>query len=266
MRVLPDVPQERVLGAGRHDTLARVALVLSAIVGPVGAILGAMALRRAARTGQGSRRIASAAIVLGVLQTIVVLLLVWPGTGPNDPPLPSTTGSSSSETSTSGETSPSGETSGPSPSTDTPSTSTTSPSAEESPTGGPAPEELDPILPPNVAGFVADGFVEDPGAMASGAESAYTGSYSSGDEELQMSASVWGSPGLAAEYLAAEADAAFTSEEMLDAGAVGDPSVGEYRYFESHGVATIFWNIGPYAARVSGDPYRVQEFFVQFPK
>lgn len=257
MRALPDTSQEPVLGSGRHGT---VALILSVIVGPVGVILGAMALRRAAQTGQGSRKIASAAIVLGVLQTIVVLLLVRPGTGPNEPPLPSTTGSSSSETSTFSETG------GPSPSTNTPSTSTTSPSVDESPTAGPAPEELDPILPPNVAGFVANGFVEDPGALASGAESAYTGSYSSGDEELQMSASVWGSPGLAAQFLAAEADAAFTGEEMLDAGAVGDPAVGEYRYYESQGVATIFWNIGPYAARVSGDPYRVQEFFVQFPK
>lgn len=246
-------------GGDKTERTSLLVLVLSFIVGPIGIVGGAALLAR--RPVARARTLAIAAVIVGVIQTVVVGLVLanWFGPGGGTPrPQPSpTTPAASSPSPTAGAT-PEGS---PSPTESArPTPTATRPSSW--PTG-----DVGSFLEPEVADYEAHGFTEDPAGTATGAEEAYQGTYGSGQFEITVKVTSWESREAAEEAVVAAAKQQFPSGDPVKSGDVGSPDVvGQYRYYERDGRATIFWNDGRIMVIAAGKPLAVQEFFVFHPR
>ncbi len=243
------------------DPLAVVGLVLGFLVGIVGAALGVIALRRVNRTGRPGRSVAIAAIVVGLVQTALVVAFlagVFDGRGGSGQP---------------GEVSTSGVEDGLGPTPGQEASDGATPSDEGSPSDGSdesegpleSEEPLEGALVDSTNGFTSDGLSTNADLVEEGADEAYDGSFTNGRDEITFTASRWGSAEEAADYLQAKAAEVFSSGELVDQGPAGDPVSGQYWYFESGGVATIYWTNGVDALEASGPPLQVQEFYLAYP-
>lgn len=245
----------------RVDRRPLTALVVSLLVGPIGIALGLTALFRRPGPHASGRALATAAVVVGVIQTLAIALLLTNYLGTDGAGSGSNTASpTASPSSTSPPTSPvPTPPASPSEADDSPPSVVPS---DDSPQGG-----VGALVGGEVAGFEALGFSQDPAGVSLGALEAYEGSYSNGRFEVAVRVSSWASPEAAAAAVVESAEDEFSPEQLIKSGDVGSPTVvGSYLYYERDGQATLLWNEGQFMVIAQGDPYPVQEFFAGFPR
>lgn len=224
-----------------------IALAASVVVGPAGALLGVWSLVRTRRNGAGKSSIALAAVVVGVIQTILVgswlataqgSFLTGPKPGATVTATPSVTY----------------------PTTPPPSGPTGAVPTVAPPTAGPTSLEQ---VPDRVDTYHAGEFTPDEKTVQDGAVAAKTGSYTSPQDTIDAAFSQWPTP----EAAAAHAEQAGIDEYGADAlRASGDINNGQYWYYELNGRGTVYWTQGNLSSAFTGKPRQVQEFFLRFPK
>lgn len=228
--------------------LGAIGIGAGVLVGPVGIVLGALGLRRAATLDR--RRHAIVAIVVGVAQTVVVIIaaLGWSwaagqaGAGSPHPGVPP-------EIVIDGQTVAPTYSPRPSPVFTPPPTATEEPPATLVPDtvrGGYEAGDVDP-----------DPDADDAGAVASGSTT-YTGPQ--GDIELRRSA--WETPEDAAQY--AETLGAQAAGSLQKTGTVGVPPDGEYWYYDDDGRSTMIWTQGVTVGYATGSAADLQMFYLEF--
>ena len=234
-------PQQQ--GGGR---LPLVALVASFLVGPVGVALGIGALRQPARTSR-DRGLAIAAVVIGIVQTVVVgwaLIAGGAGAGPSTPPATTNTY----------------------PSTPPPSAPVLEPSESPTPKDVKA-DKLDEFIAPGVDSYDWAAGGTDESEKAAGAVEAEQGTYTADRELINAAMAEWPSVEQARDRAKQNADAEAGAKgwRLVSNGPLGS-GTGYFWYYEKDGVGTVFWHYGKFSAHFTGSPNEVQEFFLRFPK
>lgn len=230
------------------DRVSLVALVTAFIVGPLGVALGAWALSRIRQSGRKGRGLATAAIAVGLIQTVAlvgwgagfVLSPATPGESESGEPVPTWTY----------------------PSTPPPSGPVESPSQTPAP---PAATSLEEFIPPAVDNFEQADFEDDSDTLDAGATEAQQGTFTSGDDVIGVQMSQWPTAEDASRHAQESAARDFDAASMLTSGSIRSGS-GQYWYYEKDGQATVYWYDGTFSAQFSGKPMEVQEFFLRFPK
>lgn len=232
---------------GENDRVSIVALVTAFIVGPLGIALGAWALSRLRRSGQKGRGLATAAIAVGVVQTVA--LVGWGSGLVSGPTEPEQTQSSPVPTWTYPTTPP------PSGPIEQPSTTPTPPTASS----------LEEFIPPAVDNYSPGDFEEDTETLDAGATEAQQGNFTSGGDVIGVQMSQWPTAEDASRHAQESAAAQYDAANMLTSGSIRS-GAGQYWYYEKDGKATVYWYDGTFSAQFSGKPMEVQEFFLRFPK
>ena len=228
------------------DALAGAALVLAFLIGPLGAGLGAWWLAR--RPDAGRLRVAAqAAIVVGILQTVVLAFLFF-GRTPVDGSAPGTSPSPSPTY----------------PSTPPPNSPKPDPSVTPTPVA-PTAATLEEFVPPSIDSFEWDKTGVDQEALDAGAQDATQGNFTADDETITAGMAEWATSEEASAHAQESSQADFPGVEPLADGPI-QSGAGHYWYFERDGVATVYWYHGKFSAQFSGDPMEVQELFLRFPR
>ncbi len=235
--------------AGNHqqsglDThLPLIGLVLSCVIGPLGLIAGIWCAARDRRLGRDVRLLAIAAIVVGLVQTVVVAgLLVNRATGAAAQDAGSTPSVSRTYPSWSDPT----ETAG-----------------AESPTPVRAlPTSLESYVPATVGPYAAASTTTDQTALDAGATSANNASYSSAKDTVDTVSAEWATAEEAEAYVKAQAAAEFGTQA---ARVTSELPSGYMWYFMKDGTGYLYAYQGRFTIIVTGEQEAVQEFFSQFP-
>lgn len=238
-------------GVRATDPAPLIALVVSLLVGPVGAGLAAWWLRNREGTPT-ARNLAKAAIAVGLVQTLLVGWLLFGGIGSGDgaqPPRPDATSAPTPSY----------------PSTPPPSAPPPNPSATPVP---PNATSLDEFVPEGVGPYQWEPSGTDTDALAQGATEAVEGTFSSevpAGAQFPVRMAEWPSAAEAAAHAQQRGEASFPGVAPLGEGPINS-GAGHYWYYERDGVGTVFWYLGQFSAEFSGEPRDVQEFFLAFPR
>ena len=235
--------------------LPLVAVLLAFLVGPLGVGLAIWWLRN--RSGEPSQRsLARTAVVIGVLQTLLVMVVVLVLAGrheeaPGSPTAPSSTSTASArQTPTRNY-----------PTTPPPSAPTGTPPAPMPPTA----TSLAEFVPASVYQYEWQAAGDDAAALEAGAVAAVAGTFDADDQAVTARMAQWPTPADATSFALAKAMDDFGDSPPLAEGAIRS-GAGHYWYYERDGVGTLYWYLGSFSAEFSGQPLDVQEFFVNFPK
>ena len=226
-----------------RPALGPLALILSLVVGPLGAGMGAWLALRARRASQSVSPLAIAAIVVGIVQTVVVASVLTmtlgrsaPATGPGASPTPAVTYPSWTIT-------------------PEPTIVTASPSP-------PPPDSLSHFVPATVGPSEAGEATPDQPSLDRGAVAAVSVPYASSKRSVQTVMAQWPSAEAAETFLATQASERFGTQTPLLAAPV--PS-GSMSYFNQDGEGVIYSRQGVFTMIVTGKESSVQDFFTQFP-
>lgn len=249
------------------STLSAVALVLSFVVGPLGAALGGWQL---ARRG-GGRKLALAAVIVGIVQTVVIAGLAATGafSGPASRP-------SAGPTATTFDYPTDPPASGPVPEPSSPTAGSAQPGGPTREPGSPATKpaapgnastaaSLEEFVPEETGGYQVDDRAADPEAMDAGATRAERAQYKDADDEVDAAMAEWPTPEAAEAFIRSRSQADFPGVAPLGEGPIASKT-GYYWYYEKDGVGTVYWHQGRFSATFIGEPYEVQNFFLAFPK
>lgn len=205
---------------------AIAALTVSVVSGPIGVILGCIALSKIAKTGQNGRGLAISAIAVGlanIIGNVAILALVF-----------------------------------------SPPNATTELGAV--PADAPAGAMLLAALPTTVDAFAvsSSGFARNDAALRSGALEAYDGTFSNGVDKVVFLATMW--PSVKAADAAVRDNVALTSpSDAGPVQDVDGNEIGTYYFIEGVGQSFIIWTNDTLALQVTGSPDAVWTFFANAP-
>lgn len=243
----PFAPGSAPHGGPEADRLPLFALLAAFLVGPLGVILGVWALSRGGRGVGTGRGLATAAVVVGLVQTVVVAAFVVPGLSrtPPSPAAPTNTPFTY-------------------PTTPPPSGPVVDPTVTPTP-APPSASTLEEFVPEKVDELEWGGGTTDQDTLDQGASQAETGTFTGDDENVEAAMAEWPTVEEAAAAAERAGSDAFDPAELRSEGPIRG-GAGYFWYYEKDGRGTVFWYHGKFSAEFSGEPEDVQFFFLRFPK